>query len=69
MTSALKGHELTPRERETLQAIWDTGSIAAAAERMSLSYFTVKGHAQNARSKLGARSTLEAVTKFVKSVQ
>lgn len=52
---------LTPREREVLELLAQGLDSRAVAERLSLSYHTVRDHAQKVIEKLGARSRLEAV--------
>jgi DNA-binding CsgD family transcriptional regulator len=60
-TTAPYGSPLTPREREVLQAVWDAGNGPEAAARLGISRHTLRTHLQNARSRLGARTTLEAI--------
>jgi DNA-binding CsgD family transcriptional regulator len=52
---------LTPRENEALTAYGELWSYTAVAHRMRLSENTVRRHLANARSKLGARKTAEAL--------
>jgi DNA-binding NarL/FixJ family response regulator len=52
---------LTPREREILACFADGAGRRDVAEQLNLSANTVRTHLQNAMSKLGVHSTLEAV--------
>jgi DNA-binding CsgD family transcriptional regulator len=52
---------LTPRERQCLMAVWETGYGPDAAKVVGISRHTLRTHLQNARSKLGAKTTLEAI--------
>lgn len=58
---AVEGTELTKREREVLRlrALGRTGP--ATAKELGISYETVRTHARNARARLGAKTTAEAV--------
>jgi DNA-binding NarL/FixJ family response regulator len=64
-TVAPRGTPLTDRERQVLLAIATTGDLPGAARKLGLSYHTVRGHAQNARSRLGVRTTLQAIMKVL----
>lgn len=55
------GSPLTARERAVLLAVWETGGILPAARELGISRHTVRNHLVNARSRLGARTTLEAI--------
>lgn len=46
-----------------LRAIWDTGKPSRAARKLRISPNTVRTYTQNARSRLGADTTLEAIRK------
>jgi DNA-binding NarL/FixJ family response regulator len=54
--------ELTPREREVLQAMVDGLNRTQIAQRLGLSANTVRTHTQNLLAKLDLHSALEAVT-------
>ncbi len=54
---------LTSREREVLELLAQGLDSRAIADRLTLSYHTVRDHAQKVIEKLGARSRLEAVLK------
>jgi len=51
---------LSPREREVLSASTETATIAALAQRLSLSEGTVRNHLSAAIQKVGARNRAEA---------
>lgn len=55
------GQYLSPREREALTHIANGYTAAQAAQRMGLSYHTVRGHLSHAYVKLGARNVVHAV--------
>lgn len=55
------GADLTPREREVLEALALGLSNREIAARLYLSVNTVRNHVQNVLAKLGAHSKLEAV--------
>lgn len=61
--------DLTQRERECLLAVWETGNGTDAALRLGIGRYTLKAHLQNARRKLGARTTLEAIRRLDKLVE
>ncbi len=54
---------LTPRETEILALMIDGVDNRAVAERLHISYATVRTHVRSILSKLGARSQLDAVAK------
>jgi len=54
------GTDLTPREREVLQAIGEGLSNGEIAERLFLSVNTIRNHVQSVLMKLDAHSKLEA---------
>jgi DNA-binding NarL/FixJ family response regulator len=56
--------ELTPREREVLQALADGLDSQAIAERLHISVRTEQNHVANILAKLGVHSRLQA-TVFV----
>jgi DNA-binding NarL/FixJ family response regulator len=55
------GTTLTPREHQILEMLADGASGRAIAERLYLSFNTVRNHAQSILDKLGVHSRLEAV--------
>ncbi|MBV8085548.1 MAG: response regulator transcription factor [Chloroflexi bacterium] len=54
---------LTPREREILSMMADGADNRTVAERLHISYATVRTHVRSILAKLGTRSRLEAVAK------
>ena len=44
-----------------LPAVWEAGNGRDAARHLGISRHTLRTHLQNARSRLGARTTLEAI--------
>jgi DNA-binding NarL/FixJ family response regulator len=58
--------ELTPREKEILQLMADGLDNRAIADRLSISFTTVRGHVQHILEKLDAHSKLEAVARAAK---
>lgn len=54
---------LTPREKEILALMAEGADNRAVAERLHISYATVRTHVRSILSKLGARSQLDAVAK------
>jgi PAS domain S-box-containing protein len=54
---------LTPRERQILAMMTHGTDNRTVAERLQISYATVRTHVRSILAKLGARSQLEAVTK------
>lgn len=54
---------LTPREREVLQLMAQGLDNRAIAERLVISFTTVRGHVQRVLGKLGAHSKLQAVAR------
>ncbi|MGH7777325.1 MAG: response regulator [Candidatus Dormibacterales bacterium] len=55
--------QLTPREREILNLMARGLDNWAIADRLVISFTTVRGHVQNVLEKLGAHSKLEAVAR------
>lgn len=58
---------LTPREREVLLLLAEGHGLREIADRLSLSWWTVKTHKDNARHKLGAVTQTQAVAMVVRS--
>ena len=56
---------LTPREQEILALMIQGADNRTVAERLSISYVTVRTHVRSILAKLGARSQLEAVAKAI----
>jgi DNA-binding NarL/FixJ family response regulator len=56
---------LTPREKEILELMIHGADNRAVAERLQISYATVRTHVRSILAKLGARSQLDAVAKAV----
>lgn len=57
--------ELTQREREILALLADDETLHEIAERLGVSYATVRNHVQHILAKLGVHSILEAVAVFL----
>jgi DNA-binding NarL/FixJ family response regulator len=60
------GHDLSPREREVLDAMARGLSDKEIADRLTISFNTARKHVQNVIRKLGAHSKLEAVVTAVR---
>ena len=58
---------LTPRERAILQMVSEGYSDQETAERLGLSYETVRTHIRNSRNKLQARNRPHAVAVAIAS--
>ena len=54
---------LTPREKQVLALMTDGADNRTVAERLHISYATVRTHVRSILAKLGARSRLDAVAK------
>jgi DNA-binding CsgD family transcriptional regulator len=54
---------LTPRERQILGLMSEGMDNREIAQRLSVSYATVRSHVRHLLAKLGARSKLEAVVR------
>jgi len=54
---------LTPREKQVLALMTDGADNRTVAERLQISYATVRSHVRSILAKLGTRSRLEAVAK------
>ena len=61
-----KAFGFTPRETETLQALVAEGAPRKAAERLGVSYETVRWHIKNMQSKSGS-SSFQAMIRFANS--
>lgn len=59
---ARHGSELTPAELRVLRAMRTARSEADAARRLGLSPHTVHAHLRNARSRLGVKTTRQALS-------
>lgn len=57
--------ELTSREREILTLLAEDATLHEIAERLGVSYATVRNHVQHILAKLGVHSILEAVAVFL----
>ncbi len=64
--SALTDYGLTPREKETLQAMVDGLTIKEIAARLELSYHTIDGYVRSIYSKLHVSSRASAVAKTLR---
>lgn len=60
LAPAVRG-ELTVREREVIDTYAEVWSFKGVAERLGISVFTVRQHADSARRKLGAATIGQAV--------
>lgn len=54
--------QLSPREREVLQELVDGKSHEAASQDLFISHHTFRTHVKNILTKLGAHSSIEAVS-------
>jgi DNA-binding CsgD family transcriptional regulator len=63
----VKGMPLTQREKEILALLSDDASLREIANRLHLSYTTVRNHVQHILNKLGVHSTMEAVAYYLLS--
>jgi DNA-binding CsgD family transcriptional regulator len=57
--------QLTPRENEVLSLLARDVSLEEIAEKLGVSYVTVRNHTQHIREKLEVHSTLEAVVQYL----
>lgn len=57
--------ELTSREREILSLLAEDATLHEIAQRLGVSYATVRNHVQHVLAKLGVHSILEAVAVFL----
>jgi DNA-binding NarL/FixJ family response regulator len=55
------GDPVTPGELRALRAYLEAGSVKAAAHQLGIAESTLKNHMQTIRSKLGVKTTAEAV--------
>lgn len=53
--------ELSPREREVLNHIWNNLSSEEIADKLSISSYTVENHRKNIKRKLGADSLISVI--------
>ena len=60
---------LTPREREILELMSQGADNRTMADRLHISYATVRTHVRSILRKLGARSQLDAVAKATKGLR
>ncbi|MCH7878093.1 MAG: PAS domain-containing protein [candidate division Zixibacteria bacterium] len=61
----LQRHALTSRETEILRLLADDESLYSIAERLHISYVTVRNHVQHILTKLGVHSIIEAVAYYL----
>ena len=59
------GSSLTRREKEILALLSDDASLREIADKLHLSYTTVRNHVQHILNKLGVHSTMEAVALYL----
>ena len=58
---------LSKREREVLEFLAEDENLYEIAEKLNVSYYTVRNHVQHILGKMGVHSTLEAVALFLLS--
>ena len=58
---------LSKREREVLELLAEDQNLYEIAEKLNVSYYTVRNHVQHILVKMGVHSTLEAVALFLLS--
>lgn len=56
-------HDLTPRECQIIQCLWDGLSLKQAADALSISKHTVKSHRLRIGSKLGVQNLAQLLRK------
>jgi DNA-binding CsgD family transcriptional regulator len=61
----MTGPSLTRREKEILALLSDDASLREIADKLHLSYTTVRNHVQHILNKLGVHSTMEAVAFYL----
>ena len=61
----LEKSRLSKREREVLELLVEDENLYSIAEKLSVSYYTVRNHVQHILGKLGVHSTLEAVAMYL----
>jgi DNA-binding CsgD family transcriptional regulator len=65
VSNRLRGTRLTRREKEILALLSDDASLREIADKLHLSYTTVRNHVQHILNKLGVHSTMEAVALYL----
>ena len=63
----LEESRLSKREQEVLELLAEDQNLYEIAERLSVSYYTVRNHVQHILGKMGVHSTLEAVALYLLS--
>lgn len=63
----LEDSRLSRREREVLQLLAEDQNLYEIAEKLGVSYYTVRNHVQHILGKMGVHSTLEAVALYLLS--
>lgn len=63
----LEQSRLSKREREVLELLAEDENLYAIAEKLNVSYYTVRNHVQHILGKMGVHSTLEAVALYLLS--
>jgi DNA-binding CsgD family transcriptional regulator len=58
---------LSKREREVLEHLVEDENLYSIAEKLNVSYYTVRNHVQHILGKMGVHSTLEAVALYLLS--
>jgi len=63
----IESSHLSRREREVLQLLAEDENLYEIAEKLGVSYYTVRNHVQHVLGKMGVHSTLEAVALYLLS--
>lgn len=63
----LEKSRLSKREREVLELLAEDENLYSIAEKLNVSYYTVRNHVQHILGKMGVHSTLEAVALYLLS--
>ena len=61
----LEKSRLSKREREVLELLAEDENLYGIAEKLNVSYYTVRNHVQHILGKMGVHSTLEAVALYL----
>jgi len=61
----LSRSRLSKREREVLEMLVEDENLYSIAEKLGVSYYTVRNHVQHILGKMGVHSTLEAVALYL----
>ena len=66
-TFDIEQSRLSKREREVLELLSEDENLYSIAEKLNVSYYTVRNHVQHILGKMGVHSTLEAVALYLLS--